>query len=149
MRRVRGLELAQPGVEGGVRHELAGAAVVRVPVVGVRRQDDPRLLAADDVDDGELLLAAAAQPAVAEVERFAELGAEDLGRPRGLLAADLGGAARAHLAARQVHDAEAVARGLQARERAAARQLDVVRVRGDREDVNGHGRLLRNRGRGR
>ena len=58
------------------------------------------------------------------------------------LRADLGGTARAHLAARQVDDAEAVARGLQARERAAAGQLDVVGMRGDREDVNGHGRLL-------
>ena len=32
----------------------------RVAVVGVGRQDEPRLLAADDVDDGELLLAAPA-----------------------------------------------------------------------------------------
>ena len=93
LRPVRGvprLDLAQSGVEGGVRHELAGAAVVGVPVVGVGRQDQPRLLAADDVDDGELLLAVAAQAAVAEVERLAELGAEDLGGALGLRRADLG-----------------------------------------------------------
>ena len=45
VRRVRRLDLAQPGVEGGVGHELAGAAVVGVAVVGIRGQDEPRLLA--------------------------------------------------------------------------------------------------------
>ena len=83
--------------------------MVGMAVVGIRREDEARLLAADDLDDGELLLAAPAQAPVAEVERLAELGAQDLGGARGFRRPDLGRAARAHLAARQVHDAEAVA----------------------------------------
>ena len=57
VRGVRGLELAQARVEDGVGDELAGAPVVGVAVVRVRGQDDARTFAADDVDDGELVLA--------------------------------------------------------------------------------------------
>jgi hypothetical protein len=112
-----------------------------MPILRIRRHHDPRLLAPDHVDDGELLLASGAQAAVAEVERLTELGAQDLRGARRLLRADLGGAAGAHLAARQVDDAETVAALVHLHERAAARQLDVVGVSRDREDVNRHAPL--------
>src|SRR5437773_5066024 len=138
---VRGLDLAQSRVVGGVRHEMARPDVVGVPVFGVRRQDEPRLLASDEIDEQELLLAPRREAAVPEVQRLAQRRSEDLGRALGLLSALSGVTAGSHLPARQVHDSKTPAPGGESGERARAAELDVVGVRGDGQHVNRHARF--------
>src|SRR6266545_2220575 len=118
--------------------ELDRAAVIGVAVVGIGSQEEARFLAPDDLDQRELVLAALAKAAVAEVENLAELRPEDLGAAPGLALARRGVPARPHLAARQVHDPEPAAPRLEHHERAGAGELDVVGMRRDGEDVNRH-----------
>ena len=93
-------------------------------------------MAAYQLDDLQLFLAAGAQAAVAEIEVIAEGGAEDAG---GLarFAFPLGRrAARSHLAAGEIDHADAQAVGDRAGDGSAARQLRVVGVSGDEEEID-------------
>jgi hypothetical protein len=80
-----------------------------MPVVGPHGEDEMRPAAADDLDDLQLLIAAGAQVAVAEIELLAKTRAEDAHGLEGLTAAHFRRPARSQLTARQLDDADAQA----------------------------------------
>ncbi len=139
MRRQARLELREARVPRGLADEPAGALVVRMAVLRPRREDEARPGAADGLDDAELRGAVRPEVAVPEVEVHAEARAEDSGGLGRLRRARLGSPARRHLAAREVDDADAAPAAGEGGERPAAAELDVVRVRAEREDVHGNG----------
>ena len=118
----------------------ADDAVVGMPPLERRRDHDARPIAADDPRErrrasrGVFSIAGVRQP-----EILPRAAADDLGGAVGLLSSQLGGAARPHLALRQVEDRGALPQPGRLDQRAAAGELDVVTVRGDGED----GRLAR------
>ena len=80
---------------------------------------------------------------VGEAEVLAHRDGENLCGPSGLLGAERGRAAGAGLASGQVQDRRRPIERRGAQQRAATRQLDVIAVRRDREDVYGrHGRAI-------
>src|SRR5207302_11071689 len=91
------LALAQAGVKGCFGDEVSGARVIGMPLIGPWREDDFGTPLPDHVDDLQLFFAARSQTAVAEVELFAERGAEDLCGCSRFAESDLSRAARAHL----------------------------------------------------
>ena len=106
-------------------------------LVGPRREDDRRPVLAHDLDDLQLLAARGAEASVAEVELLAKRRAEDARGRRGLALARARRAARPHLAAGEVDDADAEAALHEVDDCAAARQLDVVGVGVEEEGVDG------------
>src|SRR5262249_56284907 len=94
----------------------------------------------------EIVLAGPVQPPVAEIQALPEPGPQQR-RCVLRLALGAGGVApRSHLAASQVHDPEAASLRRERHQGSRARQLDVVGMRGDGEDVNRHARSLSRRG---
>ena len=110
-----------------------------MPLIGPWREDDFGTPAPDHVDDLQLFFAARSQTAVAEVELLAEGGAEDLRRVPRFAAADLHGSARSHLAVGELDDASLTSAAHDIHDRAAACQLDVIRMGSEKNRINGFG----------
>src|SRR5206468_7195021 len=104
-------------------------------LVGVWRENDLRAMPAHQVDDLQFFLARGAHAAIAEVEVLAKDGAEDAGGFCGLPRALVRRAARPHLAAGEVDHPDAQTVLDRPGDGAAARQLRVIGVRGDEEEV--------------
>src|SRR5258707_11737911 len=100
-----------------------------MPVIGPHGEDELRPAAANDLDDLQLLLAARAHVAVAEVELLAKASTEDAHGFERLASPHSRRAASSQLATRQLDDADAEAVVDRFRNRAAARQLDVIGMR--------------------
>ena len=126
---------AHGGQAGGLADDAAGVGVVGVRVVPVRGEDDFGATGAKDAHRGAARVLGGPDVAVRLVEVEARVEAEEAAGLSGLALAYLARAARAHLAARHVEHARAVAEVLELEERAAGRQLRVVRVRVDGEHV--------------
>src|SRR5437667_365850 len=90
-----------------------------------------------DFDDLQLLVASGAQAAVAEIELLPKCGAEDFRCGARFTEAKLRCAASSHFAARQVDDSRSPPRANHVDDRATARELDVVGVRGKENCVDG------------
>ena len=116
--------------------KLAGARVIGVTIVRIRREDELRFGAADDVDEDQLFVASSAQVAVTEIELLAEGGSEDFRGARGFTLACLRRATRAHLATGEVDHADAQTILHRLHDRGAATELDVVRMRTKKEQIN-------------
>src|SRR5690242_21077370 len=112
-------------------------------LVRPRSEDDPRPPPPNSIDDLHLFVAAGAQTAVAEVQLLAEGGAEDIRCFEGFRATDFRGAAGAHLAPGQIDNADFAAGAHEIDDRAAAAELDVIRVRAEKDRINrfGHHKL--------
>ncbi|MCZ7652578.1 MAG: hypothetical protein M5U13_15975 [Thermoanaerobaculia bacterium] len=129
-----------------------GPAVVGVAVGGGGAEHELRAQRPQRGDQRLLLGRPGPQAAVAAVEEVERHRAEQRGGPLGLGAALGDGAAGAHLARRQVEDADPPPGAGEAGEGTPAAELDVVRVGADREDVDrsahgGHSRRSRTGGR--
>src|SRR5262249_16425214 len=133
-----GLDLAKPRVVRGVGDDFPGSPMIRMPVLGVGGEDQPRPLTADEGGQGELVLAADAPPSIAEAESLPKGSPQDFGGSLGFARANLRGPSRSHLAARQIDDAEGVAAILENDQRPSAGELDVVGVGPQGENVNRH-----------
>ena len=131
-----GRELGEAGEEAGVAHELRGDAVVGMTSLERRRDHDARPEAADRPHEQLTRRRRVLDPRVGQPERLARAAADDLGGTLRFLPPQLGRAARAHLALREVDDRRALPRLGRLDERAAAGELDVVAMRGDGEEVD-------------
>ena len=136
MGRGSGLHGRQPGIERGIRDEPSRARVIRMPLLGIWREDDRRPRVPDDVDHLQLFLAPCAERAIAKIELVAERRAEDASRSEGLAPALPRRAPRSHFSARQLADTRAEPFAHDLRQGRRAGQLDVVRVCGEKENVH-------------
>ena len=137
-----GRELGEAGEEARVADELRRDAVVGMPSLERRRDDDARPVAADDPRERRAGARRVLDRGVWKLEVLARAAPDDLRGAVGLLSAQLGRAARAHLALREVEDGGALSQLGRLDQRAAAGELDVVTMRGDGEDGDRLGRPL-------
>src|SRR5262249_55903702 len=91
----------------------------------------------DLFSQGHTVINGRGQAGVAEVETLAKPGADDGAGGFGLLGSDFRGPSGAHLALRQIQNADRVTLADHLNKSSGARQLYVVRMRGDRENVYG------------
>ena len=129
-------DLADAGEEAGFAHQAAGPVVVGMAVFPVGSQHDTRARLAYHVDDRHAMIRVGADAAVRQAQAIARRQAEQLPwRARVSRTRCSEGAAAGQLPRRQVrhrHPPALVRRGNQA---APAAELDVVRVGGERQDV--------------
>ena len=128
----------QAGEEAGFVADLRGDVVVGMAAFPVRQDDGARAQRADAAGQGQLVVHAQLEVRVGQAEIFAVRDAQDARGGGGFAAASFLGAARAHLAFGEIEDAGATAEAARFDQRAAAGELDVVRMRGDGQQVELH-----------
>ena len=139
-----GLDLREAGEKARVGHELRTHAMIGVLAGDRRREHDARLELADQAHELGPRLRRVDDTRVRQPEVHARRNAENLGGVARLGGAELGRAARAHLALCEVDDGgtPSLRRGFE--QRAATRELDVIAVCGDGQNVHGrHGENIR------
>src|SRR6185312_10239710 len=121
---------------GGLADELA-LVVVRRGGGGAAgsEDDDSRAIFAELRGELEAILGAVHEDAVGQVDVDADGDAEDFACGLGFGAAGFGAAARRRLPARQVEDADGIALRHELGQRSAAQNFEVVRMRGDGNDI--------------
>src|SRR5687767_2763448 len=132
----------EAGEKAGIAAELRGHAVIGVPPDGKGKDDDPRPEMPDLLHQDfprrlavlEMCVGEARIPALAHTHHHAGLFR--------FLCPQRRAAARARLAFRQIEYRSRVPRVGRPDERAGTGELDVVPVRGDRQDIHGHGRVI-------
>src|SRR5665213_2896160 len=135
-----GLDLRESGEKAGVRHELRAHAMIGMLAGDRRREHDAWLKLADEAHELRARGGRIGDACVGEPEIHARADAEQLGGAAGLLRAQLCGTARAHLALGEIDDRGALPERGRLEEGASARQLDIVAMRRDCQNVNGrHG----------
>ena len=136
-----GRQLREAGEEAGIANELRGDPVIGVAPLQRRRDDDARAEATDRPHEQLARRRRVLDACVGEPERLPRAAPDDLGGPLRFLLPERGGAARAHLALREVDDRGAVTALRRLDQRPAAGELDVVAMGGDGEDGDGRGRV--------
>src|SRR5450631_106819 len=104
----------------------------------VGKNQDPRTLLAEYAGDLQAILPGIFDAAVGEIERMAPGNFQDARRVRRFAGTVFGGAARPHLALREVEDSGAVSALGHLEQSSAAGLFYVVAVRGQGENVEGH-----------
>src|SRR5712692_2987993 len=133
-------QLLQTGEEASLIAEDGGVVVVGMASFPIGEDDGFGAELADSQRKAELVLASGLNVRIGDAQRLAVAYAEQLCSLGGFPGAGFRSAARAHLTRRQIQDAGLVAALRHLEERAAAGQLDVVRVGGDSEQVQYHPR---------
>src|SRR5438477_3475068 len=126
----------EAGQVTGVAPQLGGDAMIGVPADGEGEDHDARARRPDELDHPGARRLVVLQVGIGELGVEPQVHAERLRRALRLRRPRAGVAARTRLALRQVEDADAAAGLRRLRQRAAARQLDVVAVRGDSQKVH-------------
>ena len=138
----RGVELGEAGEEARIAHELRRHPVIRVPSARCRCDHHARLERTDALGEREARVRRVGDAGVGQVEVLAQRHAHHARRRVRFAFADLGRAARAHLAGREVDDADALAALGVRDQRAAADEFDVIAVRTDGQQVEGRAHSL-------
>src|SRR5208337_3959542 len=137
------VELGQSGDERGFVAEQGSGGVVGMSRLPIGKNQHARAQFANDARDLDAIFEGVLDAAVGNVERVPPTDFEDARRLLGLAGALLDGAARAHLALREVENGSAAPALSHLEQRAAAGLLDVVAVGGNGKDVAvcglGHG----------
>ena len=128
-------EFRQSREECGLIAEYRRGGVVGMACLPVRKYEHARAQLADDARDLEPVGEGVFDTAIGNVERLPPTNFQDARSLVGLARAVFNGAARAHLALREVEDGGAVSALGHLEQRAAAGLLDVVAVRGDGKNV--------------